>query len=529
MTLDQKFRKKRYGDIWKEYCGFLDFSLAEYMDIQRRLLMEQIRLLSQCEIGRLIMRGAQPATPEEFRRAVPLTTYEDYADILLSRNEQALPAKPVAWIETTWVGGKHPIKTAPYSDSMIRCHKSNVIACILLSTSRRRGEFLLRPGDKFLYGLAPLPFLTGIIPHVLDGELSVDFLPPTKKAEKMSFRERNSVGFKMGMENGIDLFFGLSSIIVRMGETFASGSGGGIKKLKNANLTMMRRFAAAWLKSKRTGEPILPKSLWNLKGLVCVGTDTSVLKPRIEALWGVKPLEIFAGTEPTIVGTELWSRSGMVFFPDVCFYEFIPLSEFYINLDDPAYTPKTYLMDEVVPGTVYEVVITNFKGGVFARYRVGDLFRCVSTYNEEDDVSYPEFQYVDRVPTVIDIAGFTRITEDTITEAIHLSRIDVSQWIAAKEYGGTDRSFMHLYLEFGDQTPTTMAADILKEHLSMYFRYVDSDYNDLKRMMGIDPLQVTILPAGTIGRFSARLGRELRKINPDKHDVIELIKFANLI
>ena len=46
---------------------------------------------------------------EEFRRAVPLTTFEDYADVLLQKRSEMLPAEPVVWIQTTWEGGKHPI------------------------------------------------------------------------------------------------------------------------------------------------------------------------------------------------------------------------------------------------------------------------------------------------------------------------------------------------------------------------------------------------------------------------------------
>ena len=48
---------------------------------------------------------------------VPLTEYEDYADILLTKQPDMLPGNPVIWIQTTWEGGKHPIKVAPYTRS----------------------------------------------------------------------------------------------------------------------------------------------------------------------------------------------------------------------------------------------------------------------------------------------------------------------------------------------------------------------------------------------------------------------------
>ena len=39
---------------------------------------------------------------------VPLTTYDDYADILLAKQPDMLPGNPVIWIQTTWEGGKAP-------------------------------------------------------------------------------------------------------------------------------------------------------------------------------------------------------------------------------------------------------------------------------------------------------------------------------------------------------------------------------------------------------------------------------------
>jgi hypothetical protein len=134
--------------------------MDQYMEIQNRLMLEQIELYSGCELGRRIMKGKKPASIDEFRQMVPLTRYENYADLLLPHIESVLPSKPLLWIETTWEGAKNPIKVAPYTESMIRCHKSSFIACLILATSNEKGRFSLRGGENFLYGLAPLPYLT---------------------------------------------------------------------------------------------------------------------------------------------------------------------------------------------------------------------------------------------------------------------------------------------------------------------------------------------------------------------------------
>lgn len=530
MNLDQKLQKKLYSQIWQEYCGYLDLSLPEYMEIQKRLLLEQIELYANSRLGRHIMRSKKPATVEEFRRSVPLTTYDDYADMLLPKKEEVLPSKPMLWIETTWEGGKNPVKVAPYTESMLKCHKGSFITCMILATSNKRGEFKLERGENFLYGMAPLPFLTGIVPHVIQGELTVNFLPPTREAESMSFGERNKAGFKMGMEKGIDLFFGVSSVISKMSNYFISGksaSTGGIN-LFRATPKMKYRLLKAWIKSKREKKPIYPKDIWKLKGLICAGTDSASFKKEIEEFWGVKPLEIFGGTEPTCIASETWRKNGLVMFPDVCFYEFIPKAEMEKNLDDPAYVPKTYLMDELVAGNEYELVISSLKGGAFARYRVGDMFRCAALSNEEDNIRLPHFVYVDREPKVIDMVGFTRISEETIRKAIELSKLDIAEWFATKEFDEKKNVFLHLYIEMDDAAGAAgvVKSDIVKEHLAIYFRYVDNDFKSLKSLLGMDPLVVTILPSGTIGEFYNRFGRTLRNINPSPYDVIETLKIA---
>ena len=77
MNLEEKLKKQQYKEIWQQYCGFLDLSMDGYMKIQRRLMEEQIRLWSNCGLGQSILKGKHPTNLDEFRKMVPLTTYED--------------------------------------------------------------------------------------------------------------------------------------------------------------------------------------------------------------------------------------------------------------------------------------------------------------------------------------------------------------------------------------------------------------------------------------------------------------------
>ena len=236
-------------------------------------------------------------------------------------------------------------------------------------------------------------------------------------------------------------------------------------------------------------------------------------------------MEIFAGTEPGCMGTELWSRNGMYFFPDACFYEFIPEAEMLRNHEDPSYQPRTFLMDEVIPGEKYEIVVTVLKGGAFVRYRVGDVYRCLGIGSGEDGTKIPRFRYIDRVPWVIDIAGFTRITENSIDRAISLSGLKVEKWFALKEYTENNRPQLHLYLELDKETlaSTAVSVAILKEHLSIYFKYVDGDYKDLEKILGVDPLNITVVRCDTFLEYEKIYGKRMQKINPPAMEVSDFL------
>ena len=529
MNLEKKLKNLTSNEIWQEYCGFLDLSMDDYMEIQYRLLDEQIHLLSHCELGQRFFKGQYPKNVDEFRKLVPLTTYDDYADILLLRQIDKLPAPPVVWLQTTWESGSKPEKWAPYSEDMLRIYKTNIIAAMLLSTSDEKGKFRVNSGFKALYALAPMPYATGLFPDLIESEIQLRFLPPLKESRNMPFRQQSKIGFKMGLFQGMDMFFGMSGIIHQISQSFDLSSGTNsfsASTLLHMSPIMVYRILKAKYLSKRDNRPIRPGDLFQLKGFVCVGTDTALYKNDLEKAWGRRPLEVMGGTEPSCMATETWSKDGLAFFPDACFYEFIPEHEMLKNLEDPSYTPRTYLMNELSANENYELVITVLKGGAFVRYRPGDVYRCIRLKNDVDNLNFPQFEYIDRVPTVIDIAGFTRITENSINQVIALSGLDIVDWFALKKYDDNKRSYMQLYVELSETASHTAVASskLLCDHLSVYFKYYDNDYEDLKKMLGIDPLSVTILPCGTMARYEKIFGQHIRKINPSRQDEIELLR-----
>jgi hypothetical protein len=94
MRLEEKLKRFSSDKIWDEYCGFLDMSLSDYMFVQNRLMKEQMDKWCKSGLGKLLIGDFIPETIDEFRERMPLTKYEDYAEILLNKRDDMLPSLP---------------------------------------------------------------------------------------------------------------------------------------------------------------------------------------------------------------------------------------------------------------------------------------------------------------------------------------------------------------------------------------------------------------------------------------------------
>ena len=258
---------------------------------------------------------------------------------------------------------------------------------------------------------------------------------------------------------------------------------------------------------------MLPKDLWPLKGIAVVGTDASIYKNKIKEMWGRYPLDLYGSTEGVIMAMQTWDYQDMTFIPFINFLEFIPEEESVRLSLNPGYWPRTLLLDEVEAGENYEIVITNFRGGPFVRYRVGDMIRITSLRNESLGIDTPQMRFESRVDGLIDLAGFTRLTEKTIWQAIENSGLAYEEWTARKE--ARDKPVLHLYLELkqnGDKGAKEVAAAIHHQ-----LRELDSSYADLESMVGLQPLEVTLLPDGAFQEYALRqraAGADLAHLKP---------------
>jgi hypothetical protein len=502
-------RQGRRDELWQMCCGFLDLRLEQFMSIQKRLLLEQIGLLKNSEMGRKVMRGALPETVEEFREQVPLTTYADYCPELVEQRENVLPAKTARWVRTSGKSGEYSAKWVPWSEDFCREFESVTTAAFLLAFCRGRGDMSqVKEHMKVLFTLGPAEYGSGAIAAVAKEAIGFDFLP-SDISEEVPFQERIRKGFAEALYQGIDVFGGLPSVLVAVGEQFKQRSGQiNIRPILSHPIALLRLMKGL-ARSKLSRRPMSPKDIWNIKGIVGGGTDTGIFKAKVLELWGKYPLEAYAGTEGGIYAIQTWDYEGMVFVPTPNFFEFIPEDEHLKWQLDHTYQPKTVLLDEVKAGEVYEVVITNLHGSMLTRFRIGDLVRVISLKNEKLNIGLPQIVFERRADELIDITGFGKLTEKIVWQAIENTNIPYVDWTARKEVIN-DKPVLHLYVELKDNyiaTKKGVATAVYNELLKLDDKYnynIYRAYGNPEVVLGIKPIEVTFLPQGAFSIYIAK-------------------------
>lgn len=508
---DEYFQSLTEEEIWQRYCGFLDLSLDEFMKIQEDLLMEEIDLVADSVLGKKIMGGNRPANMEEFRKVVPLTTYEDYVPYINNCQDDALSIKPYFWAHTSGRGGD--FKWVPYTRSAFETITRHTIAAGLLASAETKGQVNLAPGLRVLLNVASRPYITGSLFYYLSEYFSFKAIPPLEQAEEMEFQERVEKGFEIALRDRVDCIFSISSVLAKIGEKSAQET----QKIKFSPFMLrpqvLSLLARAWLRSKMQRRGILPKDLWSSKAIITSGTDTAIYRDEIAYYWGTAPYEAYSSTEMVMGAIQSWDKKkGMYFLPNVAFWEFIPEDERIKKREDNTYQPSTVLLNETKPGNRYELVLTHFHGMPFLRYCIGDLIEITTMSDIETGINLPQMVFQTRVDGVIHLASLTELDEKTIWQAITNTGLKYEDWSACKEYA-QNHTFLHLYLEIkGDNTAEQMEL-MVDEQLKL----IDKDYRDLNSLLDLRPVKVTLLSQGTFQRYyeeKREQGADLSHLKP---------------
>ncbi|MCX6005775.1 MAG: GH3 auxin-responsive promoter family protein [Chloroflexi bacterium] len=528
-TVKELMHAGRKDELWQMCCGFLDLNIEQFMSIQKRLLLEQIELLNRSVIGRKIFGTTIPQDVEEFRKRAPLTTYQNYCPELSEKREDALPAKPILWQHTSGRSNEFPfkwesIKWMPVTAAM--CSEFGKIggATSLLASCKRRGDAsALKKGAKFIYAVAPRPYTSGTYAFVATEELDGVSLPTLEQAEKMEFEDRIAISFKQALSKGFDYYFGITVALVTIGERMGDQMSSVKFKTLLSQPSALFRVVRGLIKSKLAKRKLLPKDLWDIKGIMGSGTDATIFGQLIKDTWGKYPLNVYGSTEAGIVGVQTWDFGTMSFYPSLDFFEFIPEPEYLKWQSDNSYNLKTVLLDEVKAGEKYELVITNFHGGPLIRYRTGDILKISSLRNDKLNINTPQMEFDGRIDDVLDIGGFIRLTEKVIWQAISNTGVPCVEWTARREARGKGH-VLHLYMELKD----SCTSDVKQIAVKVYEELKKMDegfmYGDIESILNTMPVEVSTLPKGAFANYMSMRraqGADLAHLKPKHINISE--------
>ncbi|XP_055355663.1 uncharacterized protein LOC129600997 [Paramacrobiotus metropolitanus] len=255
--------------------------------------------------------------------------------------------------------------------------------------------------------------------------------------------------------------------------------------------------------------------LWPELGIInCITTGAFAIYAKYLREFYCKGILLYstclASTEG-FLGANFWPFNQPIprysILPRTHFYEFIPLEE--ISKPDP----ETVLADELRIGSDYELVITTGSG--LCRYRMGDLIRVVSFYNQ-----VPLFEFVSRASAMLSSKG-EKITEELIYSCLSIAEKELKA--AGKleriaDYSSCESVLMEMvkapltqkgshHIYFVEMVPTKPDADV-KELAKELAEKIDHEiakrhfrYKELREINSLSPPVVAPVKAEAFHRL----------------------------
>jgi hypothetical protein len=328
--------------------------------------------------------------------------------------------------------------------------------------------------------------------------------------QSLSFREQIGRAFEIALRDGFDFAGAIASVLVRMGEQM-SGHAAGSSKLSPSMLNpkVLYRLLRGLLRSRVQKRPVYPRDLWSPRGIMAGGVDASIYRDDIEKYWGVTPFDVYVSTETMFVAMQSWAKAHMTFLPDSVFLEFVP------HRGREGTEPKpdeTLLLDQLEPGGLYEMIVTQFHGMPLLRYRIGDVIRVVGIGDEKAGIKLPQVEVRRKVGEAINLGSLCSLDERTLWSAIAASGLPYAEWTALKEYDH-HQTFLRLVIKLKQPSTAAEVSRLVHEQLEK----IDTDYKDVERYLGVNPVRTTIISCGSFARYvEARLseGAVLSHLKP---------------
>jgi hypothetical protein len=183
------------------------------------------------------------------------------------------------------------------------------------------------------------------------------------------------------------------------------------------------------------------------------------------------------------------------------FYEFVPVAHMHEA------QPMTILLDELVIGEKYELVITT-DGGLW-RYRIGDVVEITG-------LEPVHIRIAGRTKSFLNMFGeelMVHTTDEAIQAVCTQCGIQISDYVVTAIRNG-DGGYHQWYIDgsVANSISGGTAHDVSVDHISQIVEsYIQSHNSDYAAKRGGDllmqPLRVTLIPSGGFHRYLASKGK----------------------
>lgn len=466
---------------------------------QEDILKELLRIGSKTVFGAEHKLG-EVKTYEEFRQAVPVRDYEQFAPYINlvkeGRHNILWKGLPIYFAKTS--GTTSGIKYIPISKDSISNHMNtarNALLCYMASTGNSSfsdGKMMFLSGSPELerVGGVPTGRLSGIVNHHVPGYLRTNQLP----SYETNCIEDWETKLDKIVEETVDEDMRLVSGIPPWVQMYFD------------RLTELK---------KKPIKDIFP----NLNLLAHGGVNFEPYKSRLFESIGKKidTIETYPASEGFFAFQDSVEEEGLLLNTNSgIFYEFIPAAE--IGKENPF----RISLKDVQLGENYALVVSN-NAGLWA-YSIGDMIRFVSVN-----------------PYRIVVTGRTKHFISAFGEHVIGEEVEYSLMKAAEEEGlrvteftvapmiqqEKGKSYHEWFVEFGDR-PADLAAFALK--VDNYLRGKNIYYEDLITGKILQPLQIRPLRKNGFIDYMKSVGKlggqnKVPRLSNDRKLATELEKF----
>lgn len=428
----------------------LDESTVNAISVNRELLSTLLYDNSDTEYGRKYHFSAIKDA-DDYRKMVPLTTYEDYETFIDRMTENGeknlLTAYPVVYYASTSGTSGSP-KKIPVTDrglDMFRKYASSVMLAVVSEFYKDTKYQDAPAGLRMMmvtFSRNPLPSGVdfGSISAACMTEKSIELLPyiASTPREVMFCRENADLKYlhaRYGLAQKdivyltgayIPALLDIANYIREHWEML-------VTDIREGKIDQTIQMPDTLRETLETSLKPDPDRADELEREFKKGFGDNILRriwPKLSAVSAIwagnfhsyarKIQDAFTGRAIPFYTMSYASSEGIFgvarhpfdqcycMIPGSCFFEFIPMDGKAADTEDQ--NPKTLLLDELEDGKEYELVVTNQSG--FYRYRMGDVIKVIGFYNETPMIA---FKY--RKKNIVSVAG-EKFTEDHLLSAV---------------------------------------------------------------------------------------------------------------